>query len=157
LAALGFPNAMVNAGGNLAVRGRHAQRRWHIGIRDPRSDPERPALVATLECSDEAVITHGDDQRYFDHAGRRYAHLIDPRTGWPARGFRSLTVVHRDGTLADAAGAALYVAGPGGWRELAATLAIDKVLVVMDDGQVQATEPLLAQLNPAAGIELRAA
>lgn len=154
LGNLGFPGAMVNAGGNLAVRGRQADRDWRIGIRDPRTAAETPALLGTLDARDEAVITHGDDQRFFDHEGRRYAHIIDPRSGLPSRGLRSLTVVHRDAALADAGGAALYVAGQTDWRALAGALGIDQVLLVTETGAVLATEGLAPRLRAAPGISI---
>jgi thiamine biosynthesis lipoprotein len=141
----GYRNVSLDAGGNLAVRGLRNDRPWRIGIRDPRS-PHAPRLLATLDASDEAVITHGDDQRYFEFDRRRYSHLLDPRSGWPAQGLRSLTVVHRDASIADAAGGALFVAG-GGWRRLAARMKIDQVLVLTDRDELLATEALAARLR----------
>jgi thiamine biosynthesis lipoprotein len=82
LQARGFSDAVVDAGGNLAVRGAPLERSWRIGIRDPRSNPEHPSLLAALDVRDEAVITHGDDQRYFDYAGRRYAHILWAQSLW---------------------------------------------------------------------------
>lgn len=151
LAQRGFGNATVDAGGNLAVRGRRHERAWRIGIRDPRGGE---GLLATLDAGDEAVNTHGDDQRYFDWQGRRYAHLLDPRTGWPAQGLRSLTVVHPDGSWAEAAGAALFVSGPEGWRPLARQLGLAQLLVVHEDGRVQATAALAARLAPEPGVNI---
>jgi thiamine biosynthesis lipoprotein len=116
----GFVNAMINAGGNVAVRGSRGDRPWHVGLRDPRSAPDLPHLLASLEVRDESIVTHGDDQRYFEHQGRRYSHILHPRSGEPSCGLRSLTVVHHDGTLADGGGAALFVAGREGWPALAA-------------------------------------
>ncbi|HET8882726.1 MAG TPA: FAD:protein FMN transferase, partial [Solimonas sp.] len=109
--------------------------------------PHAPRLLATLDASDEAVITHGDDQRYFEFDRRRYSHLLDPRSGWPAQGLRSLTVVHRDASIADAAGGALFVAGAAGWRRLAARMKIDQVLVLTDRDELLATEALAARLR----------
>lgn len=148
LLALGFRHASIDAGGNLAVRGRHKHRRWLAGIRDPRSKNDAaPSLLAQLEVEDEAVITHGDDQRGFDHQGDRYGHLLDPRSGWPARGLRSLTVVHPDAAFADAAGGALYVAGPGGWPVLAQRMGVREVLALDNDGRLTATAALAARLQ----------
>lgn len=150
----GFGDATVDAGGNLSVRGRRHDRPWQIGIRDPRSDAEEPTLLATLAAQDEAVNTHGDDQRYFEYEGRRYAHILDPLSGMPVQGLRSLTVVHPDGTLAEAGGAALFVAGPEGWPALAAQLGIDQVMAVADDGRIVATPKLAARLQPMPGVRI---
>jgi thiamine biosynthesis lipoprotein len=143
----GFGDALLNAGGHVAARGRRGARRWRIGVRDPRPPAGQVPLIAELEIDDEAVVTHGDDQRYFEHGGRRYSHLLDPRTGWPASGLRSLTVVHRDGVLADAGGAALFAAGPEGWRALAARLGLDQVLVLTESGELQSTERLATRIR----------
>jgi thiamine biosynthesis lipoprotein len=143
----GFAHAIVDAGGNLAVRGTHHARPWRVAVRDPRSSMEPRRLLAALDAEDEAVITHGDDQRYFEHDGRRYAHILNPLTGAPVQGLRSLTVVHADATLADAGGAALFVAGPDGWQALARALDIDQVLAVREDGRIQATAALAVRLS----------
>ncbi len=139
LARSGFENAVIDAGGNLAVRGARGSRSWRIGIRLPDSDPALPRLLGTISAKDESVNTHGDDQRFFFHEGRRYSHLLDPSSGMPAQGIRSLTVVHRDGFLAEAGGAALYVAGPGQWLSFARKLGLSLVLVVLEDGSIEMT------------------
>lgn len=146
----GYQNVSLDAGGNLAVRGQRNDRPWRIGIRDPRYS-NMPRLLATLDASDEAIITHGDDQRYFEFGGRRYSHLLDPRSGWPAQGLRSLTVVHRDASVADAAGGALFVAGAKGWRALADKMKIDQVLVLTERDELLATERLAERLRATEG------
>lgn len=155
LAARGFFDAIVDAGGNLAVRGARGSRPWRVGIRQPDSDPAAPELLATLNARDEAVNTHGDDQRGFVYRGQRYGHLLEPSSGYPARGLRALTVVHRDGVLAEAGGAALYVAGPDGWRRLARRLGIRQVLVVREDGQIEMTAAMANRLTMARGLKAR--
>lgn len=139
LVHLGFEQVSVDAGGHVCVRNARGRRPWRIGIRDPRAAGEDEPPLASLEVRNAAVVTHADDQRYFEHGGRRYAHLLDARTGWPVQGLQSLTVVHPDGSLADAVGAALFVAGPAGWRSLAEELGMTQVLAVLADGTVQLT------------------
>jgi thiamine biosynthesis lipoprotein len=147
LQARGFSDAVVDAGGNLAVRGAPLERSWRIGIRDPRSNPEHPSLLAALDVRDEAVITHGDDQRYFDYAGRRYAHILNPLTGSPVQGLCSITVVHPEATRADAEGAALFVAGDEAWPRLAKKLGLSQVFAVSGDGRVRATAAVAERLQ----------
>jgi thiamine biosynthesis lipoprotein len=154
LRELGFEDATLDAGGNIGVRGLRGGRPWRIGIRNPRPAPDAPPLLATLEAGDESVNTHGDDQRYFEYEGRRYSHILDPFTGMPARGLRSLTVVHPDGSVAEAAGAALFVAGPERWPALAAELGIRQALAVREDGVLQATPALARRLQPQPGISI---
>lgn len=149
----GFADAVVDAGGNLAVRGRKGGQPWRIAIRHPRAEAGIP-LLATLDAADEAVNTHGDYERHIDFEGRRYGHILDPANGYPADSLVSVTVVDADGTVADGAGAALFVAGAQGWRGLAAHLGLSQVLVVDRDGRISATAALAHRLQPARGIRL---
>lgn len=157
LRELGFPDAIVDAGGNLAVRGARGDRPWRVGIRNPRAQGAGPALLASLIARDEAVNTHADDQRSFDRDGVRYGHILDPTSGRPARELCSVTVVHPDGTLAEAGGAALYVAGRHGWRRLARKLGLQQVMVVTADGEVWVTGALAVRIKAEGGTPLRIA
>jgi len=107
----GIENMMVNIGGNLRVGGRpEAARPWRIGVRDP-FDNNR--LLGTLSLFDgDAVATSGHYERFVTIAGRRYAHIIDPRTGRPVAGMAGVTVVDRAGVAADGLSTALFVLGP---------------------------------------------
>ena len=141
LQAMGIRNAIVAAAGDIRVIGRHGDRPWRIGIRHPR----QPGAIASLDMEgDENISTSGDYERYFEHAGRRYNHIIDPRTGYPAQGTASVTVVAHNGALADAAATGLFVAGPREWRKTAASLGVDQVMLVATDGTVYMT-PGMAQ------------
>jgi len=155
LALHGFNNATLDAGGNVAVRGSAPGRPWRIGIRNPRAAEGGPPLLATLAACDEAVNTHADDQRFFDWQGRRYGHILDPRSGSPASSLSSVTVMHADGTLAEAGGAALFVAGTQHWQALAQQLQLDQVMVVTDQGEVAATATLARRLQAEPGIDIR--
>lgn len=105
----GIAHAIVNAGGDLYCLGAHNGRPWVVGIRHP-DDPA--AILDTLYLSNRAVATSGDYQRFFTHEGVRYHHLLDPRTGQPARRSRSATVIAPTTEQADAMATALFVAGP---------------------------------------------
>lgn len=149
----GLPNVLINAGGNLGAQGQHGERPWRIAIRHPRPTRDQ-RLLATLEPSNEAVITSGDYERYFEADGKRFHHILDPVIGLPARGLQSVTVVAASAADADAASTALFVAGPERWRELARTLNLDTVLVVDGEGRILAT-PRAAERLQLAG-DLRA-
>lgn len=124
---MGITNAVVNAGGDLMVLGKHGDRPWRIGIRHPR----QAGVLAAVEIeSDESIITSGDYERYFDFAGKRYHHIIDPRTGYPAQEAVSVTVLHASPTVADAASTALLIAGPTQWRTLAKALGVEHVMLI---------------------------
>jgi FAD:protein FMN transferase len=139
LRARGAEHAIVNAGGDLRAIGRRGARPWRIGIRAPRE----ATVIAALEVEDDAaVFTSGDYERWFDYAGRRYHHVLDPRTGYPAEGIASVTVLHDDAGRADAAATALMVAGPEAWPATAAALGVTAVLVIRADGGIELTEAM---------------
>lgn len=144
LRAAGVSAGILNLGGDLMAWGRPGDRPWRIAVRHPRGDG--PLVSLELEGA-EAVFTSGDYERWFEHQGIRYHHILDPTTGMPARGLTSVTVVHRDPTLADAAATALFVAGPEGWLETARALGVDRVMVVTESGSVVTTPAMAGRLR----------
>ena len=128
LAAAGARNAIVEAGGDMLVRGRAAPgRRWRVGIQHPDEDA---AMAAFLELTDLAVATSG--------AYRRGDHIVDPSTGSPPRGVRSVTCVGRDVAVADALATAGYAMGADGAEWLARQPDVE-ALVIGDDGGMRFT------------------
>lgn len=141
LRAAGITDALVSAGGDLAALGDAGGRPWRIGVRDPRG----PGIIAGLDLhAGEVVFTSGDYERGFEWEGVSYHHLLDPRTGYPARATASVTVVHRDAATADAAATALFVAGDE-WPRIARALGVDIVLRVTLDGRLEATRAFVAR------------
>lgn len=141
LTAMGIGNAIVNAGGDLRAIGQHGARPWRIGIRDPRS----PGVFASLEVTgDESVFTSGDYERFFTWEGKRFHHILDPRTGMPAGDTRSVTVIHPSAAVADAAATALFVAGPEDWPATAAGMGITHVMLIAQDMRTYLT-PAMAE------------
>lgn len=137
----GIHNLIVNAGGDLCIRGKRGRRPWRIGIRDPRGS----GVLASIELQGAAcVFTSGDYQRYFEFDGKRYHHIIDPGTGYPAQQTRSVSVIADDPMLADAAATALFVAGPGRWKKIAMSMGVDEVLL-LDDADTAYVTPGLAR------------
>jgi thiamine biosynthesis lipoprotein len=104
--ALGVTRGFINAGGDLYCWGRNPEdTQWKIGIKHPR----RNGFLGVLAISDLAATTTGDYQRYFIHQGKRYHHVFDPHTGYPAQGKTSVTVVGPEASLCDALSTALFV------------------------------------------------
>ena len=137
----GISNAIINAGGDLRAIGNAGNRPWRIGIRHPRDLGVFASL--TIE-NDEAVFTSGDYERYFEYGGQRYHHILDPRSGYPASGIASVTIVHSDGATADAAATALFIAGIEQWKTVASSMGISHVMIIDVDNNVLIT-PELAQ------------
>lgn len=143
----GIHNALVNIGGNILALGQHGDRPWRVGIQHPR----KPGPLATLELHDgEAVGTSGDYQRFFEFAGRRYCHVIDPRTGLPVQGVQAATILTHGaqaGVRSDAASKPLFISGVAGWRAAAARMGVDEALLVDETGDVHVTAAMQKRLE----------
>lgn len=140
----GVENAIIDIGGDLTVLGRIRGRKARIGIRSPRSE----RVLAWLEATGgETVVTSGDYERFFEHEGVRYQHILDPRSGYPVSHTVSATVVHEDPVLADAAATALLVAGADGFDEMCAALGLDQALIVDTSGDLRLTRGIEKRLN----------
>jgi thiamine biosynthesis lipoprotein len=106
----GIEAGIIDAGGDLRIFGHHPYRQnWRIGIRHPR-EPE--ALYGILEIPAISVTTSGDYERYFEMEGKRYHHILDPKTGAPASGCISVTILAENALSADAYATAVFVLGP---------------------------------------------
>ena len=127
----GIRGGMVNLGGDIAIVGpRAGGRPWPIGITHPR---RRKRAIATVDLREGALATSGGYERFVEIGGRRYSHLVDPRTGWPVDGLRSVSVVADQAVVAGslASIAALQAADEGlEWLERcgAPYLAVDAQL-----------------------------
>lgn len=109
LRAYGLRDFMVQFGGDLFVSGQPGDGPWRLGIQDPRGEPNHS--FATLELSDATASTSGDYERSFMADAVRYHHLLDPDTGQPARGSRSVTIVAKSAMLADALSTGVFIMG----------------------------------------------
>lgn len=133
LREMGIHNAIINAGGDLRAIGDKDGKPWQIGVRHPQGK----GVLASLKISgDESVFTSGNYERYREYEGVHYNHILDPRTGMPVEGVTSVTVIHDNGAIADAAATALVVAGPKEWHRIAAQMGIKYVMVVDDAGVI---------------------
>ncbi len=108
LTSRGVSDYVLSAGGQVYAVGVPAPGRpWNVGVRDPRGDWSD--WFAVIAVSGASVSTSGDYERWFEHQGTRYHHILDPRDGLPGRRFRSVTVVSSDATEADALSTALML------------------------------------------------
>lgn len=147
LKARGVRHALVNIGGNVIALGQHGDRPWRVGIQHPR----QPGTLATIDLLDgEAIGTSGDYQRYFEADGKRYSHLIDPRTGYPAASMQSVTVLvsgKRAGTRSDALSKPLFIDGPAHLAAHAAALGVSHYLAVDAAGKIYRSTAMQARLR----------
>ncbi|PHS30543.1 MAG: thiamine biosynthesis protein ApbE [Methylophaga sp.] len=139
----GINDAIVNIGGDLRAIGSHGKRPWVIGIRHPRKD----GMIASIALhNDESVFTSGDYERFFIYEGKRYPHIIDTRTGYPADQAMSVTVLHNNASLADAAATALFVAGDN-WPKIAASMGITYIMLIKTDGQIEMSPKMVDRIR----------
>lgn len=142
----GINNALINIGGNVMALGTRYGSPWRVAIQAPRY----AGPLAVLELRDgEATGTSGDYQRYFEVDGQRYPHLLDPRTGYPAPGVQSVTIVvdgPNAGVRSDVLTKPLFIGGAQ-WLTMAQRLQLPSVLRVAEDGTVSVTANLADRLK----------
>ena len=139
-AALRVPGVLgvvVNIGGDLVVRGDLSE---SVDIADPKSDAENGVPIARLAIRDRAVATSGDYRRGVEIDGRHYSHIVDPRTGMPADGITSSTVVAPVAADAGALATSFSVLTPEESQKLAATMPGVEYLLVKNDGEIVTSE-----------------
>lgn len=141
----GVTAALISAGGNIVSAGDVTKVRepsnqfYTIGVESPDGEnfEKFDGIVAKLKITNESVVTSGDYQRFFEAEGKRYCHIIDPDTGYPANYWRSVTVVVNDSGLADFLSTALFVMSPSEVEEFMNSHKDVKALFVTDDGNIQ--------------------
>lgn len=124
--------SIINAGGDISVIGRRPDNEpWRVGVQDP----DLPSDIRwILPLDNRSVVTSGDYQRYFIQDGQRWHHIIDPKTGYPARGLKSVTIVGGDAATSDALSTAVFVLGMEEGRALVEKSPnIEGILISEDD------------------------
>ncbi len=107
---------------------------WNIGIKNPRQKSEADELIAKARLTNKAISTSGDYERYFIEEGRRFHHILDPKTGYPAGQCRSVTVISDSGVFADGFSTAVFVSGPDKGMELVREAGVDAIIIDKDGG-----------------------
>ena len=145
LRAQGFSDFMVQAGGDLFVAGSKGGASWMVGVRDPRGGPRD--IIGRMPIKDHAFSTAGDYERSFVLGGRRYHHIIDPKTGYPATASREVTIYAPTAFLADALDDAVFILGPKKGLALVAGFPDCAALVVDAGNQVWMSKGLEGKLQ----------
>jgi thiamine biosynthesis lipoprotein len=142
--AAGLRDFIVHAGGDLYAAGRKGDREWRVGIQDPRGSHGR--IIFELALTDQAFNTSGDYERFVMRDGVRYHHILDARTGFPARASRSVTLLAKDSFTADALDTALFAVGPQRAMQILDGLPGVEAVIVDADNHVHITAGLHGRL-----------
>jgi thiamine biosynthesis lipoprotein len=136
---------VVNASGDIRAWGKNEQNmNWKVAITDP-NDPWKS--IGNLTLGNLAVVTSGDYEKYFTHEGKRYAHIINPKTGMPTSGIQSVTIVCPDAEIADALATSVFVLGKNEGLELINHLKGVEGLIVTDHNEILTSKNLKLQVE----------
>lgn len=145
-------HALINIGGNIIALGQHGQNPWRVGIQHPR----QPTAIATLDLPDGwAIGTSGDYQRYFMLNGKRYCHIIDPRTGYPVQHTQAVTVLippqtqHQTqaGVLSDVASKPIFIETAENKSKAAAMLGVENFMVIDQQSNIFVSKDMAQKLH----------
>ncbi len=143
----GIRSGIVAIGGDIRAFGnRPGGEPWKVGVQNPRQTGKDDEILATVDLTDKAISTAGDYERYYILDGVRYHHILDPKTGYPAKGCRSVTVVAADGIAADGFDTGLFVLGPAKALSILGKLGLDGI-VVDEDGKVFVTDGIKGSVS----------
>lgn len=129
----GVPRALVNGGGDVVAHSEPNSPPWRVGVRDPR---EPSKLLGLVELPRGCVASSGDYERFFVIDGRRYHHILDPRTGYPAEGLRGVTLMAEDAQAVNGLSVAAMVLGKQAAKKLLEDTPGVEALFVDRDGDL---------------------
>ncbi|MGD2172394.1 MAG: FAD:protein FMN transferase [Gammaproteobacteria bacterium] len=140
----GIDDYIVNAGGDMLISGNKFGRPWRIGIQDPYA----PGVVAGIEIAGRhSLFTSGNYRRRYLQGGELEHHIMDPRSGKPARGQSSATVLVDDPVRADVAATVLMIDGTHNSRKLALSLGVKNYLIVTESREIRVSGPFAEKLE----------
>jgi thiamine biosynthesis lipoprotein len=147
---MGIKGGLINGSGDVSCWGRQPDGSgWRVAI----GDPARPQSVSSwLTVSDMAVVTAGNYEQYFTVHGRYYGHIINPHTGYPSTGLRSVTIICPDVELADALDDAVFVLGPVDGLALINRLKDVNCTLIDDEGHILTSKAMQVNKYHSAGL-----
>ncbi len=149
LLAEGVRSAKLDLGGNILLLGTKPDGvPFRVGVQDP--EKARGEIKEILAVSDQSIVTAGVDERYFEHEGKRYHHILDPFTGFPAEtGILSVTIVSQESVIGDAYATSCLLLGLEKGLALVENTPETEALFVLADGTTHATTGLDAYRDAA--------
>lgn len=150
----GITSAFSNLGGNVVTLGTKPDGQpWQIGIQHPR---QQNSLIGAVRAAEQSVVTSGDYQRFFmDSGGKRYHHILDPQTGYPAEsGLSSVTILSANSMEADALSTMVFVAGLDKGMEVLRRYPHTEAVLVDTEMHVYITRGLAFQFRPEVNIRM---
>lgn len=130
----GAYSGVVNAGGDLIAWGRKIDNSdWNVGIQDPEN---KNKILMSIPISNQSVVTSGNYERYFEYKGKRYCHIINPKTGWPVENLSSVTIISKNAELADALATTVFVLGRNKGLKLINQLQEVDAIIVDDENKI---------------------
>ncbi len=136
----GIQGGIVNAGGDLIAWGEsNTPEGWAIKIADPK---DKNKMIGSIQLQNQAIVTSGDYEKFVVFDSKRYAHIIDPRTGYPTTGIKSVTIISPDAELSDALATSVFVMGVIEGMALINKINGVEGLIVTDADELLTTENL---------------
>jgi len=138
----GIEHAIINLGGNIAlINGKTEELGFRIGIQDP--DQDRGGYLGVLETKDRCIVSSGDYERYFEQDGKRYHHILNPFTGYPAESdVRQVTIVSEKSINGDALSTIAFLVGSKEGMELVRELNEVEAIFVTENKTIYVSEGL---------------
>lgn len=125
----GVKEALVNAGGDVKVFGKQ----WKVGVQHPREPRD---IIKILKLENNSVATSGDYEQYFEAEGKRYHHILNPKTGYPTSGIQSVSIINKSNTFADALATAVFVLGLKDGMSLVESLDDTEAMIIDENGKI---------------------
>jgi thiamine biosynthesis lipoprotein len=147
----GITDAIVDAGGDVQVIGRRDGSPWCVGLLHPRT---RNIIAALALQPGQSVATSGDYERFSMYRGRRYHHILDPRTGFPAEGMTSVSVICSDPVAADAFATAFFVMGKERARKILSRREDLRAILIDKNMKISASKELKGQVTWEGGLHI---
>jgi len=143
----GILSGLVSIAGDIRTFGMKPDKSpWTIGIKNPRQTAEKDEIIAKIRLTDKAISTAGDYERFFLLEGKRYHHLLDPKSGYPAELCRSVSVIADKGVITDGFDNAVFILGPEKGMKLVKEMGMDAI-IIDSSGTIHMTDAIKEKIT----------